>query len=83
MAGLIEVICGAVDADTFLLAVVMVGSFGGLNWRISQQERLVRESLNNGVRRDIKLLDEKLDGFTNQLAVLQGEHNARHHGNQL
>jgi hypothetical protein len=79
VAGLIDVVCKSVDADTLVLAVVMFLSFFGLNWRIGQQERLVRDNLNNGVRGDIKRLDVKIDLFATQLATLQGEHNARHH----
>ena len=80
MESLILNVCNAVDADTFLLAVVMFASYFMLNYRIGQQERLVREALSNGVRRDIRKLDEKIDGFAQNLAQLRGEHNARHGG---
>jgi len=76
-----QVVCDSVDADTLVLALVMFLSFFGLNWRIGQQERLVRENLNNGVRGDVKRLDEKLDAFSLQLATMQGEQNA-HHGHE-
>ena len=82
MESLIASVCSSVDADTFILATVMFGSYIMLNYRIGQQERLVKETLSNGVRRDIRALDAKLDGFAQNLAQLRGEHNARHNGGQ-
>jgi hypothetical protein len=79
MENMYHLIIGAFVAQMVGVIVTVAGGYKLLAWRIAQQEEIMRTVLNNGIRSDIRTLDEKVDRYTREMVRLKATCDERHH----
>lgn len=71
-------VIGAVVAQLVGVVVTAVGGYRLLAQRIGQQEEVMKTTLNNGIRADIRELDGKVDRYARELVCLKATCDERH-----